>query len=157
MKGGLLFTTLSLPREFSSPLQPPPTFICTCTTNVMYCTLKIEVSAWVAATSAARARSVLGTWETSIFGNLEVSYSPKIDISAARARSALDAWKHVAGRSQPPVRSCQSLCWTLTVCMVLWCRMDICRGHSMRWLRLVGSLKFYLSFAEYSLFYRALL
>ena len=30
-------------------------------------------------------------------------------------------------------------------------------GPAMGWLRLVGSLKSYVSFAEYSLFYRALL
>jgi len=36
----------------------------------------------------------------------------------------------------------------------------VCQGHKediMGWLRLVGSLKLYVSFAEYSLFYRALL
>ena len=35
--------------------------------------------------------------------------------------------------------------------------MTVCSENAMGWLRLVGSLKVYVSFAEYSLFYRALL
>jgi len=36
-------------------------------------------------------------------------------------------------------------------------RSVACRGTGMGWLRLVGSFKLYVSFAEYRLFYRDLL
>jgi len=64
------------------------------------------------------------------------------------------------------VAVCCSVLQCVAVCYsVLQCGQNISQtkriltlfAHLMRWLRLVGSSKLYVSFAEYSLFYRALL
>jgi len=52
------------------------------------------------------------------------------------------------------------VCWCVHVCMChdsSLCDMIHMKGVNMRWLRLVGSLKLQVSFAEYGLFYKALL
>jgi len=48
--------------------------------------------------------------------------------------------------------SCEYVSATLKISAVLWARL-----HTMGWLLFVGSLKLQVSFAEYRLFYRALL
>ena len=54
---------------------------------------------------------------------------------------------------------CNWLQWVAVGCSVLQCVVDVCRRvlHVMGLLQLVGSIKSQVSFAEYSLFYRALL
>jgi len=58
------------------------------------------------------------------------------------------------------VRRCVVLCCSELQCVAVCCsvlRSSVCRLFTTGWLRLVGSLKLWVSFAEYSLFYRALL
>ena len=50
-------------------------------------------------------------------------------------------------------------CVGVLYCVAVSCSVlqsSVCRLFTMGWLRLVGSLKLWVSFAEYSLFYRAL-
>jgi len=58
----------------------------------------------------------------------------------------------VRERERERMRECVCVC--VLVCVCVCCR--VAKTH-MGWLRLVGSLKLYVTFAEYSLFYRALL
>jgi len=53
---------------------------------------------------------------------------------------------------------CMYIYVCIYACICLYQGCTECKGGAgMEWLRLVDSLKLYVSFAEYSLFYRALL
>jgi len=49
------------------------------------------------------------------------------------------------------------VCMRVCICMHVYVCVHACTSICMGWLRLVGSLKLQISFAEYGLFYRALL